>query len=91
MRLDSGRLDARNLDAWLWENRTLGLWTLGPKKFKLHFTIKGAVTDMIFLKVIFSFPKNESTFARIWQTRGFVERLTSVKMNLIVFKESVLK
>ena len=86
MRLDSGRLDARNLDAWLWENRTLGL-----KKFKLHFTIKGAVTDMIFLKASFSFPKNESIFARIWQTRGFLERLTSVKMDLIVFKESMLK
>ena len=44
-RLDAWNLDARTLDAWSCENWTLGLLALGPKKLKLHFTVKGAVAD----------------------------------------------
>ena len=43
--LYSWNLEARTMDVWSWENWTLVFWSLGPKKLKLNFTVKGAVAD----------------------------------------------
>ena len=38
-----GHLESGSSDSVRWKNWTLGLWSLGSKKLKLNFTVKGAV------------------------------------------------